>query len=410
MTEMIAMSARVLTINGGSSSLKFAIFGPKETADRLLAGSIDRIGAPGSRLRAQGTLLAASVDEEIAVPDVRAAAEHLIAWLQERGALANLCAVGHRVVHGGPHHSAAEVVTPDLIAELRGLSPLDPDHMPGGIALLETIHRRMPGVPQVACFDTAFHHAMPEVARLLPIPRRYAAEGLRRYGFHGLSYAFLMEELARIGGGEAARGRVVLAHLGSGASLAAVAGGACRDTTMALTPASGLVMGTRTGDVDPGLLVHLMRRDGLTPAAIDELVNKRSGLLGVSETSADMRDLLARQKDDPRAADAVALFCYTVRKGIGAMAAVLGGLDTLVFSGGIGENASEVRARVCEELGFLGVRLSPARNAGSAAVISQDGGAVTVRVIPTDEERMIAKEVRRAMDRDGSGPTETSRG
>lgn len=392
------MRARVLTINGGSSTLKFAVFGTEDPPQRAVSGSIDRIGAEGSRLRARGPLLGGPVDEEADAPDVRAAAERLITWLAARGGLTGVGAVGHRVVHGGSRHSAAQTVTPALIAELRSLSPLDPDHMPGGIALLEAIRRRLPDVPQVACFDTAFHHGMPQVARLLPLPRRYEAAGVRRYGFHGLSYAYLMEELARIAGSAAARGRVVLAHLGSGASLAAVAGGQCRDTTMALTPASGLVMGTRSGDLDPGLLVHLMRTEGLAADAIDTLVNRRSGLLGVSETSGDMRDLLAREGDDPRAASAIALFCYAVKKGIGAYAAALGGLDTLVFAGGIGENAPEVRARACEGLGFLGLALDPARNTANAPVVSMKESAVTVRVIPTDEESMIAKEVRRVLD------------
>ena len=392
------MRARLLTINGGSSTLKFAVFETDDPPRRLLSGSIDRIGAGGSRLRAKGPLLGAPLEEEADAPDVRTAAERLIARLAAVGLLEGVRAVGHRVVHGGSRHSAAEPVTPALIAELRALCPLDPDHMPGGIALLETIQARLPGVPQVACFDTAFHHGMPEVARRLPIPRRYASEGLRRYGFHGLSYAYLVEELARSAAGDAARGRLVLAHLGSGASLAAVLDGRCQDTTMALTPASGLVMGTRSGDLDPGLLVHLMRSEGLGADAIDTLVNRHCGLLAVSETSADMRDLLAREKDDPRASGAIALFCYTVKKGIGAFAAALGGLDTLVFSGGIGENAPVVRSRVCEGLGFMGVSLDEARNAANASVVSAMGSAVTVRVIPTDEEEMIARETRRLLD------------
>jgi len=401
------MRARVLTINGGSSTLKFAVFEWNEDAQgasppqRAVSGSIDRIGEAGSRLRAKGPWLGAPVEEDVLAPDARAAAERMVAWLDGRGGLAGIAAVGHRVVHGGDRHSASERVTPALIDALRALSPLDPDHMPGGIALLEAVRRRLPAVPQVACFDTAFHHGMPEVARRLPIPRRYEAMGLRRYGFHGLSYAYLMEELARLAGAEAGSGRIVLAHLGSGASLAAVAGGRCRDTTMALTPASGLVMGARSGDLDPGLLVHLVRAEGLDADALDALVNRRCGLLGVSETSADMRDLLAREKDDRRAADAVALFCYAVKKGIGAYAAALGGLDTVVFAGGIGENAPEVRRRVCEGLGFLGLTLDEAGNAVSpmprAAVISEEGSPVRVWVIPTDEESMIVKEVRRVL-------------
>src|SRR5207248_5014828 len=247
------------------------------------------------------------------------------------------------------------------------------------------------------CFDTAFHATLPRVARLLPLPRRYDAAGIRRYGFHGLSYAYLMGELGRVAGPEAAAGRVILAHLGAGASMAAVQGRKSIDTTMSFTPTAGLVMATRTGDLDPGALVYLLRSENLSADQLDELLNKQSGLLGVSETSPDMRDLLAKQAGDVRAAEAVELFCYQARKWVGALAAALGGLDTLVFAGGIGENAAEVRQRICDGLGFLGVRLDPARNAAGAAVISADGTPATVRVIRTDEELMIARLVGRTL-------------
>jgi acetate kinase len=233
---------------------------------------------------------------------------------------------------------------------------------------------------------------MPPVARRLPLPRRYAAKGVERYGFHGLSYAYLLEELGRLDPA-AARGRVILAHLGSGASLAAVRGGRSRDTSMGFTPASGLVMGTRTGDLDPGVGYFLARTEGMTAAQFQHLVNHESGLLGVSGTSSDLRDLLARAAADPRAAEAVELFCYQARKWIGAFAAALGGLDTLVFSAGIGENAPGIRERICHELGFLGIRLDRRRNARNAAVISARSSRVRVRVIPTDEELMIARSV-----------------
>ncbi len=232
---------------------------------------------------------------------------------------------------------------------------------------------------------------MPRVAQLLPLPRRLAAQGLRRYGFHWLSYAYLLEELGRQAGPVAARGRVVLAHLGSGASLAAVLDGQSQDTSMGFTPAAGLVMGTRPGDLNPGVAAYLLQAGCLTPGQFNHLINHESGLLGVSETSSDMRDLLAAQATDERAADAVALFCYQARKWVGAYAAVLGGLDTLVFSGGIGEPAAEVRARICAGLGFLGLEFDAARNATHAAVISSAASRVVVRIIPTDEERMIAQ-------------------
>jgi acetate kinase len=315
----------------------------------------------------------------------------LIQRLERSAGLAALGAVGHRIVHGGSRYQRPERVTADLIDELRRISPFDPDHLPGEIALIEAFRRLDPGLPQVACFDTAFHHDLPRVAQIVPIPRRFEAAGVRRYGFHGLSYASLMEELARVAGPEAAQGRVILAHLGSGASLAAVQGGHCVDTTMSFTPTSGLVMGTRSGDLDPGLVRFLARTEGTTVDQFDRLVNHESGLLGVSETSSDVRDLLARQDVDVRAAEAIDLFCYQAKKWIGAFAAALGGLDTLVFTGGIGENSPEVRRRIGAGLEFLGINLDAERNAAGAPLISAEGGQVSVRVIRTNEEVMIAK-------------------
>ncbi len=323
----------------------------------------------------------------------------LIDWLDRAFGFAAIAAVGHRVVHGGSRYQEPERVTAELIEELRRISPYDPDHLPGEIELIEAFRNRDPDLLQVACFDTAFHHNMPRVAQIVPIPRRFEAAGVRRYGFHGLSYAYLMEELARVAGPAEARGRVILAHLGAGASLAAVHGGLSIDTTMGFTPASGLVMGTRTGDLDPGLVRFLAQTEGMTADAFDHLVNHESGLLGVSETSPDVRDLLVREGVDVRAAEAIELFCYQAKKWIGAFAAALGGLDTLVFSGGIGENAPEIRRRICEGLAFLGIALDEGRNASSALLISTDQGLVKVRVIRTDEELMIAKAAARVAPR-----------
>jgi len=294
-------------------------------------------------------------------------------------------------------HSEAERVTPKLLEELRRITPYDPEHLRREIGLIEAFSRRRPRLPQVVCFDTAFHRTMPQVARLLPIPRRYAAKGVERYGFHGLSYAYLMEELVRLDPA-AANGRVILAHLGNGASLAAVRDGRSIDTSMGFTPASGLVMSTRTGDLDPGLVYYLSRTERMTAARFQRMVNHESGLLGVSGTSSDLRDLLEREAIDVRAADAVALFCYQAKKWIGSFAAALGGIDTLVFAGGIGENAPDIRERICEGLGFLGIALHDARNAKSAPLISRDTGGVKVRVIRTDEELMIARSVRRVLN------------
>jgi acetate kinase len=293
-------------------------------------------------------------------------------------------------------HTEPERITQELLDELHRISPYDPDHLPREIQLIEAFRQRHPKLPQVACFDTAFHRTMPRVAQLLPIPRRYEAQGVRRYGFHGLSYAFLMDELGRLAGPQAARGRVILAHLGNGASLAAMRDGQSVDTSMGFTPTAGIPMGTGPGDLDPGVAWFMMQAEKLTPTQFNSLINHESGLLGVSETSSDMHDLLDRQVKDARAAEAADLFCYQVKKWIGAFAAALGGLDTLVFAGGIGENAPAVRARICEGLGFLGIDLKEEENAANA-VISAAASRVAVRVIRTDEERMIAKTVCRVL-------------
>ena len=387
----------ILTINGGSSSIKFALFEVGASLRRVFSGAIERIGMPEAALRVKGLIPADNVTRLVTAPDHTAAVGVLMDWIEERGGRYALTAVGHRVVHGGPKYSEPRRVDAAMIEELRRLSPFDPEHLPEEILLTEAFHRRFPGLPQVACFDTAFHHDLPRVARLLPIPRRYESKGVRRYGFHGLSYAFLMEELARVAGSDAAQGRVILAHLGNGASLAAVHGGKPVDTSMSFTPTAGVPMSTRSGDLDPGLLWYLARTEGLDVQQFNEMVNFQSGLLGVSETSSDMRDLLDRETRDVRAAEAVALFCYQVKKWIGAFAAALGGLDALVFTGGIGENAPPVRARICDGLGFLGIELDTKRNGANEGVISADAGRVAVRVIRTDEEIMIARSVSRLL-------------
>jgi len=381
----------ILTINGGSSSIKFALFEAGDTLRRLVEGEIVRIGLPQAALETKDEKSQNNVSRLVEAPNHAAAANVLMDWLREYGGA--LAAVGHRVVHGGPKYSQPQRISPEMIEELRRLSPFDPEHLPEEILLVEAVQRRFPDVPQIACFDTAFHHDLPQVARMLPIPRRYEAQGVRRYGFHGISYAFLMAELARLGDPTATTGRVILAHLGSGASLAAVRDGKSIDTSMGFTPAAGLVMGTRTGDLDPGLAYYLQQTGNMSAAQFQRLVNHESGLLGVSETSSDMQDLLRREAGDVRAAEAIALFCYQAKKWIGAFAAALGGLDTLVFAGGIGEHAPPVRARICEGLGFLGVELSEARNRESASEISAESSRVTVRVIHTDEELMIARSV-----------------
>jgi acetate kinase len=384
---------RILTINGGSSSIKFALFEAGDSLRRILEGRIDRIGLPEATFRVKGSDRADNFSRPVSAPDHTAAVGALMDWIEERSGRDALTAVGHRVVDGGPKFSKPERITAKMVEDLRRLSPFDPDHLPEEILLTEAFHRRFPDLPQVACFDTAFHHDLPRVAQLLPIPRRYEALGVRRYGFHGLSYAFLMEELARVAGAEAAQGRVILAHLGNGASLAAVRYGKSVDTSMSFTPTAGVPMSTRSGDLDPGLVWYLARTEKMSAKQFNEMVNFQSGLLGMSETSSDMRDLLKHEAQDVRAAEAVAVFCYQVKKWIGAFAAALGGLETLVFAGGIGENAPAVRARICDGLGFLGIELEAKRNAANEGLISAAGSRVAVRVIRTDEELMIAKTV-----------------
>ncbi len=393
------MLPSILTINGGSSSIRFAIYEAGEkAAGKLrvrLAGKIDRVGLAGTNLAVDDPAGKAKILKPVAARSPATAVDFLLDWLSSQPAFTSVKAAGHRVVQGMKHSEPARI-TPKLLAELHRITAYDPDHLPREIDLIEAVKRRHPRLPQVACFDTAFHRTMPRVAKLLPIPRRYTAKGVERYGFHGLSYEYLMEELSRLDP-VARKGRVILAHLGSGASLAAVRNGKSIDTSMGFTPAAGLVMGTRTGDIDPGLVYYLSRAEHVTAAKFQKMVNHESGLLGVSGTSSDLRDLCTRESADLHAAEAVDLFCYQAKKWIGSFAAALGGLDTLVFSAGIGENSPRIRSRICDGLDFLGVEVDHRRNLKNAPVISKENGQVKVRVIRTDEELMIARSVSRLL-------------
>ena len=388
-----AAKVYVLALNAGSSSLKFALFDAHAPSTQIVFGAIKGIGS---------TLATFTLNSTTGEPLERAAIPaldhvHGLAYLLDRlsGTLGctSFAAVGHRVVQGGPHYRDPQRVDSAMLAELKRISAFNPVHLPCEIALIEMIAAKFPQAVQVACFDTAFHRHMPRVARMLAIPRRYEAMGVQRYGFHGLSYAGLMKELESVAGTPAANGRVILAHLGQGSSMAAVRGGQGIDTSMGFTPAAGLMMGTRSGDLDPGLVSFLAHTERMSPAGFDHMINRESGLLGVSETSSDMQELIARESSDPRAAEAVAMFCYQAKKLIGAYAAALGGLDTLVFAGGIGENAPAVRARICQGLDFLGLELDEPRNAAGRDVISSDTSRVAVRVIRTNEESVIARSV-----------------
>jgi acetate kinase len=385
--------AFILTINGGSSSIKFALYSVGKIPTRLLYGKIDRIGPEDSTFTFNNEKGVHQDIPEAGVTDFHSSVIFLMDWLQKQIDFSLIGGVGHRIVFG-MKHTEPELITQKLLDELHRITTFDPDHLPAEIELIEVFSQRYPNLPQVACFDTAFHSTMPRVAKLLPIPRRFDATGIQRYGFHGLSYAYLIEELARVAGKRAGKGRVILAHLGNGASLAAVHKGKSVDTSMGFTPAGGMIMGTRPGDLDPGVAWSMMKSENLTPKQFNNLINHESGLLGISETSFDMRDLLGKESDDIRAAEAVALFCYQAKKWIGAFAATLGGLDTLVFAGGIGENCPLVRSRICEGLGFLGITLNEKQNRKNAPTISKEKESVAVRVIHTDEEWMIAKTVR----------------
>lgn len=403
----------ILALNGGSSSIKFAVFraenrkvreglgeGLGRGLTRVMHGGVERIGTEGAALRLEGSAESGNGKEEIAIGAVAhaEAAEKLAQVFTKRLSGHALLGIGHRIVFGGPGSPEHQLVTARAMAELRAVAKMDATHLPREIALIEVFQKEFAGVPQAMCLDTAFHHGMSRVATLLPIPRRFDEAGLRRYGYHGLSYEFLMSELEREEGMKAATSRVVLAHLGSGASMAAVLGGKPVDTTMAATALSGMMMGTRPGDLDPGALLYMAQSEKLAPEKLTELLNKECGLLGVSGISADVRDLLAKRATDKRASEAIDLFCWIARKHLAAMCASLGGIDTLVFAGGIGENSPEIRAGVCKGLEFLGIELDSVFNKKGEKKISAAGSRVGVRVIRTDEEVMIARHVQRLVD------------
>ena len=390
-------SARcVLVINGGSSSLKFALYSMGAGETLLLSGVAERIGLRGGRFFARDAAGKPLLEEHEDLPDHDAALKKLLDWLHQRPD-GRPEMIGHRVVHGGPQYSTPQLITSELLETLQELVRLAPEHLPPELKVIRAVQRYYPDLKQVACFDTAFHRQMPELAQRYPLPRSVWHEGIRRYGFHGLSYEYIVQKLSSDAVAEA-NGRLIVAHLGNGASMTAIREGKSIDTTMGLTPAGGLMMGTRSGDMDPGVLLYLLEEKGRSPAAIDYLVNQRAGLVGVSDISPDMRDLLAQEADEPHAAQAVAMYCYHAKKWLGALAAVLGGLDTLVFTAGVGTYSPVIRARICQGMEYLGLRLDAARNEAGAPVVSRDDSPATVRVIKTDEELMIARHTSKLLD------------
>jgi acetate kinase len=376
---MTTPSSKILTLNSGSSSLKVSIYQVAPVERLLLSGDLQRIGLSGGRVEIAGEGLAPA-KQDIALPDHATAIGVLFDHLEKQAVARDLSAIGHRVVMGGPHHTAPIRVTPELLDELKELTQIDLPHLPAAIHTIEAARKFRPGIPQVACFDTAFHRTMPPVAQSFALPRELVEKfGLIRYGFHGLSYSYIMTELQRIDPA-AAQGKVIVAHLGNGASMAAIHEGRSVDTTMGFTPAGGLVMSSRCGDLDPGVLVQLLMQKKMSAADLNDLIYKQSGLLGVSNLSSDMEDLIREKDRNPHAAEAIALFCYQAQKFVGALVSVLNGVETLVFTAGIGEHAALVRAGICANLTFLGLQLDPAKNAAHAGIISTETSRVTVRV------------------------------
>jgi acetate kinase len=377
------MEPTLLCLNGGSSSLKFAVYRVLGGEERVLSGAIEAIGTPDGRawLRAGDKMLS---DESGKFSDHAAAVTTMFAALHEHG-LTNLEAAGHRIVHGGPMFTSPQRIDQGLKDALQKLVPFAPLHLPSQLAMIGAVAAHYPDLPQVACFDTAFHSRMPEVAQRFALPAELWEQGIKRYGFHGLSYEYVVGKL-----GNEIRHRAIIAHLGNGASMVALKDGAPMDTSMGLTPTGGFMMGTRSGDLDPGVILHLMNARN-SADKLEQLLNHRSGLLGVSGQTGEMKVLLEKRQTDPAAAMAVEMFCYQVRKFIGAFAAVLGGLDTLVFTGGIGERAAPVRAEICTGLEYLGIALDAPANVGNTEVISASGSRCVVRVIKTDEDLMIAR-------------------
>lgn len=380
----------VLVLNAGSSSVKFALFSADQRPARHLSGAVDGIGRDRGRFHAKDETGGMRVDEERRVSNQEEAIELILSSVERRSAGWTIIAVGHRIVHGGPDCDCPELVTAELEERLKKLIPLAPLHLPHNLAGIAAVRAHRSHLPQVACFDTAFHEGLPKLARMTGLPRDIAGHDIRRYGFHGLSYEFIVDELRRTHGAAVADQRVIVAHLGNGASMAAIKGGRSLETTMGFSTLAGLPMGTRSGDLDPGIVLYLLMEKGLSAEAVQHMLHERSGLLGISGASSDMRALL-EQRDRPHVSEAIDYFCARARAYIGSLAATLGGLNHLVFTGGIGANAPEIRQRICEGLEFLGIDLDPARNRAGQRAISRDGSRVAIEAIPTDEETMIAR-------------------
>ncbi|KNG95034.1 hypothetical protein ATO11_04030 [Pseudaestuariivita atlantica] len=384
--------AVILVLNAGSSSLKFAVFDATRPDSAILRGAVTRIGTPaaGVTLRMDGETSAPVLDGP--VQDHHDALVRVLKTLSDQGITDRISVVGHRVAHGGPDCDCPLAVTPALLERLRDLVPLAPLHLPANIAGIEAVSARRPDIPQIACFDTAFHNQMPGVAQMTGLPLAMQSPELRRYGYHGLSYEYIVEALGR-DWVDVASERIIVAHLGNGASLAAIRNGRSIDTTMGFSTISGVPMGTRSGDIDPGLLLHLQTDHGMSAEELGDLLETGAGLLGLSGVSRNMADLIDHH--DPASADAIRYFCYHVRRHLVALTAPLEGIDRLVFTGGIGTNAAQVRSLVCAGLDYLGLKLDAVANEDNSRIISARSSRVVVEVRETDEESMIAAHVYR---------------
>jgi acetate kinase len=381
----------LLSVNAGSSSIKCAAYVVHDQPEQICTVAVENIGEDSAVLITK-TTSGPEVTANIVAPNHTTAMELILDWCASQMPLEDVEAIGHRIVHGGTIFTGATLITQDTIHALHSLSTLDPVHMPAALETMAVINERLADAPQVACFDTAFFAHIPMAAQLVALPKHIRKMGVRRLGFHGLSYAYLLKSFTENEGETAAHGRVIMAHLGSGASLAATKNGQPVDMTMGFTPASGVPMSTRTGDIDPGIVSFLQRELGQTAEEFDHMVNKESGLLAVSETTADMHDLLQAQADDPRAAQAIEFFCYEISKAIGSLTTTIGGLDSLIFAGGIGERSAEIRSRICKNIEHLGVKLDLEANHASSRCISDPESDVGVHVIHTDESITIANE------------------
>ncbi len=388
---MASNNNRILTINSGSSSIKFSLYQMGQSESLILSGMIERIGLKPTVLKIKNAQGETNLEDNLNLRDHDAAFKALFHWLRKNSPVEKIDAAGHRIVHGGIEYSRPQGITPGLMETLNELVPLAPDHLPNEITGIMAINKSYPGLTQVACFDTAFHRQLPLRAKMYPLPRTLFQEGIMRYGFHGLSYEYIMQELMTVAGEKIARGRIIIAHLGSGASMVAVKDGKSMDTTMGFTPTGGLMMGTRSGDLDPGILIYLLNEKGLSPSSLNEMLNVYSGLLGVSGRGSDMKFLLDNETKSSDVAEAIYLFCYQAKKFLAALCAASGGLDTLIFTGGIGENSPVIRKRICDDMTFLNIYLDPIKNESNKPIISSDGVPTTIRVMKTNEELMIAR-------------------